>query len=130
MRQRLPVPRPRLPILHELDRDNRIGSFRDGPAGRDRHRLAGPERYRSWSPGRNPRDHGQAARRIGSPEGEPVHRRASKRRQVDAGVHVLGEESAGGALDWNQLGAERPRMLEHESERLVDREKRRHRRVR
>jgi hypothetical protein len=72
--------------------------------------------------GRDPGDDGQAGARTGvlRTNGEPVHRRARKRRQVDERRGPFREDPPGRALDRHAFGVEPLRPLEDEALSLCD----------
>ena len=113
-------------IDNNLDRDDCVGAAGNDAAGRDRHRL--PRFQRPWrgNARRDARNDGQAARRVGSPQRESVHRRAGKRRQIDQGAGVLSNHSAERLRNRHPLAFERLHPLEHARLRLPEREQLRH----
>jgi dolichol-phosphate mannosyltransferase len=104
-----------------LDWDDGIGPLRDDTPGRNRHRLARPERARRGSPGRDPKDDRQLARRIGGADGKTVHRGARERGQVSEAGRFLRQHPPRGFLERDLLGGKRPHPLEYQPLRLVDR---------
>jgi len=105
-----------------LDGDDGVGSVGHDTAGCDRHRFPGREGARRRHARSDAGDDRQAARRIRRAYGEPVHRRARERRQVDDGTCVLGEHPAGGGRDCDTPTVERRDLLEHARLRLRERE--------
>ncbi len=72
-----------------LDRDDGIGSDRQGTPGADAHGLTRPERSRRRRARCNMEDDREHAGRVLGPHREPVHRRTVERRQVNCRPHVL-----------------------------------------
>ena len=112
---------------HALDRNDRIRALGHDGARRDRHRLSGCERARRRTTRRDPLDHGQPPGSVAGADGEPVHRRAWKRRQVDRGRRVLREHAARRLGEGNRLRGKRPHAREDLAQRLLEREQGRHR---
>ena len=110
-------------ILDVLDRHDGVGALGHDAAGRDRHRLAGPSARGRRAAGGDPRDDRQRPRHVGRAQREAVHRRARKRRQVDGrDAPARRARVRPPPRERDVLGLERPRALEHERERLVDRQ--------
>jgi hypothetical protein len=102
-----------------LEGEDGVGSFGDDAAGRDLHRLALHECTRRWTACGDPLNHGQRAGQVGSVHGEPVHRRARERGQVDERADGLGRDAAHRFPDGHVLCAEHLRPGEHERLRLL-----------
>ena len=73
-------------------------------------------------PGGDPRDDRKRRRRVGGAEREPVHRGGGNDGRSTDGRGGRGQHAAGGLVERHILGLERPRVLEHELERLGDRQ--------
>jgi len=93
-----------LRLDNALDRNDRIGSGRNDRPGRDPHRLTRRERPCPWDAARCARDR-ERPRRICGANGEAVHRRARKRRQIRGCQRRLGEHAAEGAREFDRLHA-------------------------
>ena len=108
--------------------DDGIGPLGNHAAGGDSHRLSRTERLRRRPAGRDPEDNRQRPRRIGGANREAVHRGARKRRKVDLGDRVLGEEPAPSVSDRNGLDGKRPHLGENRRHRLLHGQQLSHRR--
>ena len=116
-------------VLHQLERDDRIGPLGNRAAGGDRHRLAGRERPLGGRPGGDPGDDREAGAHAGvlCPDREAVHRGAREGRQIDQRGGRLREDPAGRALNRDALCVEALRALENEPLCLRDRDQLRRR---
>ncbi|MDX6491165.1 MAG: hypothetical protein QOD43_1410, partial [Gaiellaceae bacterium] len=106
-----------------LDGDDGIGPVRHHPARGDRHRLACPQLALRRPPGRDPRNDRQCARRIRRAQGEPIHRRARKRRQIDHRGGRFRKHAPGGCLDRNAFRRQRLHALENQALGFLNRQK-------
>ena len=114
-----------------LDGDDGISSVGNHPAGRYRHRLAGPQLPRRGPPRRNPRHDRQHARRVQGADGVAVHRRARERRQVHERRRGRGQDAARRIFEPNAFRRQRARPFQYQALGLFERQQVRHdRRIR
>src|SRR5205823_739111 len=105
-----------------LEGDDGICSVRNDAARRDPHRLPGAKLAGRRSSRRNPERDGQPARRVDGAEGEAVHRRARKRRQVDRRARRLGQNPSRGLLEGEALVPEWANALKDQALSVFDRQ--------
>jgi glycosyltransferase involved in cell wall biosynthesis len=98
-----------------LERDDGIGAFRDGAPGGDSHGLSRLQGLLRRPARRDSEDHGQHSGRVRRANGEPVHRAARKRRQVDHRAGRFGEHAARGSFERHRLRGQGHGSLEHEA---------------
>ena len=111
---------------NELERHDAVGARGNHSTRSDRHRLAGREGFRSGSPRGYAIHHGQGSRSVSGPDRESVHRRARKRRQVEARASGLRKQTPGGILETHGLGFDDLHPLEHTADRFFHADQRSH----
>ena len=104
-----------------LEGDDGIGPLGHSGAGRDSHRLAWLERARRWSAGRDPVHDGELSGSIGRAQGKTVHRRAVEWREINGRGRVFDQNAAERRFDVDGLCGQGLYPLQHEPERLLDR---------
>jgi dolichol-phosphate mannosyltransferase len=114
-------------VDNKLDRHDRVRAVGHDAAGRDPHRLPRQELSVGGTAGGDPQSDIQRAGRVCGPHREAVHRGAPERRQIDLRAHIACEHPARRGRERHLLGRQRPHALEHEGERLLDRQQPAHR---
>ena len=105
-----------------FNRDNSVGTFGHDSTRRDGHSLACFEPPTERRACGGLADDAQGSRQVGRTHGESVHRRARKRRQVDARPHVVGADAAARGGNRHALHGKPTDVSEHALLRLLETE--------
>lgn len=97
-----------------LDRDDSIRAVRHDTPGRDRNRLTGAEGRIRGPAGRGLTDDAQRTGNVGGANGEAVHCRAGKRRQIDTRDRRRSGHPPESVCKRNALIRKRLRVRKHE----------------